>query len=87
MNYPGLFKNYYPFFQVLSNGSLKPIFSPNIYITAFAVTATISGGFANAFMFEISFLTIPLTAASALYNAGTASDKASSAVFLIYPAD
>jgi hypothetical protein len=37
-------------------------------------------------MLEISFLTIPLTASSALFKAGTASDKASSAVFLILPA-
>jgi len=51
-----------------------------------AVTATISGGLAKDFIFEISFLTIPLTASSALFKAGTASDKASSAVFLIFAA-
>jgi hypothetical protein len=86
MNYPGLFKNYYPFFQVFSGGSLNGIFSPNIYITAFAVTATISGGLAKDFIFEISFLTIPLTASSADFKAGIASAKASSAVFLIFAA-
>lgn len=86
MNWPGLFKNYYPFFQILSIGSLFDSFSPNINITALAVTATISGGLARAFMFEISFLTIPLTASSALFKAGIASAKASSAYFLIFEA-
>jgi len=81
MKAPGLFKNYYPFFQTLSIGSLNAIFSPNIYITALAVTATISGGLPNAFMFEISPFTIPLTASSALFKAGIASANESSAVF------
>jgi hypothetical protein len=37
-------------------------------------------------MLEISFLTIPLTASSALFKAGIASARASSAVFLILAA-